>query len=397
MTINKIRFTNLTTTKSNFKLAAVGIALFAASFTSCKSSLEEDLAPSEVATDTAVPATVTDESAEKGSYHLKGYTLKQVFPFPIGAAVVKERLLYPLYDKTLKNDFNRLSSESDFKFHILQPEENRFVYTKADAIVAYAQINKMQVHGHTLIWALDGMTPRWVLEHKGGAAEFDQLLKNHITTVVNHFKGKVTSWDVVNEALTPDGRYVDNIWLRKLGEGYLLKAFKYASEADPQAKLFMNDFSQEYGGKKLYKYLQIAKDAKAQGIKIDGLGFQMHTVLRVDAKMVEKSFGIAASTGLLIHISEFDVALKYQMPNTFDLTDSLSRAQGAKVKEIVKAYMTAVPKAQQFGITTWGVGDKDSYFNKNYANSDHDYPLLFSKDYKAKWAYRGFIEAGLGR
>jgi endo-1,4-beta-xylanase len=59
--------------------------------------------------------------------------------------------------------------------------------------------------------------------------------------------------------------------------------------------------------------------------------------------------------------------------------------------------MTAVPKAQQFGITTWGVGDKDSYFNKNYANSDHDYPLLFNKDYKAKWAYRGFIEAGLGR
>jgi len=359
--------------------------------------MEEDLAPQETTTEPVVSAGDLNETAEKGSYHLRGYTLKGVFDFPIGAAVVYERLKNDPYSSTLKREFSRLSSESNFKFHMLQPRENEFVFTKADAIVDFAKQNKMQVHGHTLIWALDGMTPKWVLNHKGGAKEFDQLLKNHIYTVVKHFKGKVTSWDVVNEALTPGGGYVDNIWLRKLGEGYLLKAFKYASEADPNAKLFANDYSQEYGGKKLKKYLQIADEARAKGIRFDGLGFQMHTVLRVDADMVQKSFERTAAKGLLVHISEFDVALRYKKPNTFDLTDSLSRAQGKKYKELVYAYLNGVPKKLRFGITTWGVSDKDSYFNKGYKDSNHDYPLLFGKDYKAKWAYRGFIEAGLGR
>lgn len=382
-----------------FKVAALALALFSTTFTACKTSMEDDLAPQETTaqTETVVSASDLEETAEKGSYHLKGYTLKGVFDFPIGAAVVYERLKNEPYSSTLKREFSRLSSESNFKFHMLQPKENEFVFTKADEIVNFAQQNKMQVHGHTLIWALDGMTPDWVLNYKGGAKEFDQLLKNHIYTVVKHFKGKVTSWDVVNEALTPNGTYVDNIWLRKLGEGYLLKAFQYASEADPKAKLFANDYSQEYGGKKLKKYLKIADEARAKGIRFDGLGFQMHTVLRVDANMVKQSFEMTAAKGLLVHISEMDVALRYQKPSTFDLTDSLSRAQGAKYKELVYAYLNGVPKHLRFGITTWGVADKDSYFNRNYVNSNHDYPLLFSKDYKAKWAYRGFIEAGLGR
>jgi len=85
------------------------------------------------------------------------------------------------------------------------------------------------------------------------------------------------------------------------------------------------------------------------------------------------------------------------MPKTFELPDALAKAQGKKFKEIVQGYLDVVPKKQQWGITTWGVSDKTSYFNKGYANADHDYPLLFGKDYKAKWAYRGFIEAGLGR
>ncbi len=323
--------------------------------------------------------------------------LKDAFEFPIGAAVVYERLKNEPYSSTLKREFSRLSSESNFKFHMLQPKEGQFDFTKADAIVAFAQEHNMKVHGHTLIWALDSMTPNWVLQYKGGEKEFDALLKNHITTVVKHFKGKVSSWDVVNEALTPSGGYVDNIWLRKLGEGYLLKAFKYAQEADPTAKLFANDYSQEYGGKKLTKYLQLADEAKAKGIRIDGLGFQMHTVLRIDVKMVQQSFAKTAAKGLLIHLSEFDVALKYQMPNTFPLTAELSKAQGEKVNALVKAYIAAVPRNLRFGITTWGVADKDSYFNKGYANSDHDYPLLFDKNYQPKDAYYGFLNAGLGK
>lgn len=417
----------------------LSLIIFATSFSACKTSLEEDIAPVTETTnqtgtvvteketkedeqepaqdenkaedpnggDAATPEQPASQQPAQPSNPAKetsntpaipaGATLRSTFDFPIGAAVVMERLKNAPYASTLKREFSRLSSESNFKFHMLQPVENRFDFKKADAIVAFAQENNMKVHGHTLIWALDSMTPRWVLEHKGGEKEFDQLLKNHITTVLTHFKGKVSSWDVVNEAITPGGAYVDNIWLRKLGQGYLLKAFKYAAEADPSVKLFMNDFSQEYGGKKMSKYLAIVDDARAKGIRIDGMGFQMHTVLRIDPAMVAKNFARAAAKGLLIHLSEFDVSLKYGQQKTFPLTDALSKAQGEKVKAIVKGYMNSVPKHLQFGITTWGVGDKDSYFNKGYANYDHDYPLLFDKNYNPKDAYRGFLEAGLNK
>jgi endo-1,4-beta-xylanase len=386
-------------TNNKLKAAALALALFATTFTACKKSADEDFAPEESVnqSETVVSANELGETAEKGSYHLKNYTLKGVFDFPIGAAVVKERLEEPLYASTLKKDFNRLSSESNFKFKSTHPEKDKYTFAKADAIVKFAQENKMVVHGHCLIWAKDDTMPKWLLNYNGNAADFDRLLKEHITTVVSHFKGQVTSWDVVNEAIADNGTFKDNIWLRKLGEEYFFKAFKYAQQADPKVKLFYNDYGQEFGGKKMRKIMELVATAKQRGIKIDGMGFQMHTVLRIDVNKINTNLKVAADAGLLVHISEIDISVKYQMPKTFDLTDAMAREQGAKFKAIVKGYMENVPKKQQWGITTWGVGDRDSFFNKGYASFNHDYPLLFGKDYKAKWAYRGFIEAGLNR
>ncbi len=387
----------ITPKKINIKLAAVALALIVSGFASCKSSMEEELTPVETPNETVVSAIDLDESAEKGSYHLKNHTLKGSFDFPIGAAVVKELLERPEYAKTLIKDFSRLSSESNFKWGSLQPKQGKFTFEKADAIVTFAQKHNMKVHGHTLLWAHDGNEPKWVKDFQGDTKAWEQLMKDHITTVMKHFKGKVQSWDVVNEPIKEGGIYTNSIWYRKLGKDYIIKAFKFAQEADPQAKLFLNEYGQEFGGKKMKVLLSIVDDAKKQGVNIHGMGFQLHTVLRIDTKLITDNLKLAADKGLLIHISELDISVKYGMPKTFELTDAMSRAQGAKFKEIVKGYMTTVPKKQQWGITTWGVSDKTSYFNKGYANADHDYPLLFGKDYKAKWAYRGFIEAGLGR
>jgi endo-1,4-beta-xylanase len=393
-----MRATNSNTHKSNLKLTFITCLLFATNLFACKSSMEEDLAPVDNSqSETVMSASELGETAEKGNYKLKGYVLKDVFDFPIGAAVVKERLEDPLYSATLKREFSRITAESNFKFKSLHPEENTYTFEKADAVVAFAVANNMKVHGHTLLWANDGTMPTWIVNHKGDAKEFDRLLKDHIYTVVRHFKGKIQSWDVINEAILDGGGYRNNVWLRKLGEGYILKAFQYAAEADPSIKLFMNDFGQEFNGKKMDRYMEIADQAKKKGIRIDGMGYQMHTVLRITIPRVGRSFARAAAKGMQVYISEFDVACKYQMPRTFLLTDLIARQQGQVYKDLVKTYLENVPKKQQWGITTWGVGDKDSYFNKGYADFNHDYPLLFDKNYKAKWAYRGFIEAGLGR
>ena len=391
-----MRSTNSKLKTSTIKLAALTFLLFTTNLMACKSSMEEDLAPTDE-NETVMSASDLDETAERGNFILKDYTLKSVFDFPIGAAIVKERLEEPLYDQTLRRDFSRLSSESNFKFKSLHPEENKYTFEKGDAIVAYAQKNNMVVHGHTLIWSHDGTQPKWLLEYKGDKDDWDRLLKSHITTVLNHFRGKVQSWDVVNEAFADDGTLKNSIWYRKLGKDYILKAFKYAQEADPKVKLFYNDYGQEFGGKKMRAIMAMVDEAKQRGIRIDGMGFQLHTVLRITVSKIADNLALAASKGLLIHISEFDVSVRYQMPKLFVLSELVAIEQGIKVKAIVNAYLKSVPKKQQFGITTWGVSDYDSYFNKAYPNRDHDYPLLFDKNYKAKRAYRGFIEAGLGR
>lgn len=392
-----MRFTGPITTNT-LKAATLALVLFATTFTACKKSADDDFAPQETTSEeTVISANELNGTAAKGSYHLKDHTLKGVFKFPIGAAVVKELLEKPEYANTLIKDFSRLSSESNFKWGSLHPSKDKYTFEKADAIVAFAQKHKMQVHGHTLLWAHDGNEPKWVKEFQGDEAAWEKMMKDHIYTVMKHFKGKVQSWDVVNEAVKEGGKYTNSIWYRKLGKNYVIKAFKYAQEADPQAKLFLNDYGQEFGGKKMKELLSIVDEAKKQGVTIHGMGFQLHTVVRMDAKPITESFKLAADKGLLVHISELDISVKKDMPKTFELSDELAKKQGAKFKEIVQGYMDVVPAKQQWGITTWGVSDKTSYFNKGYANADHDYPLLFGKDYKAKWAYRGFIEAGLGR
>jgi len=170
--------------------------------------MEEDLAPMEESSTELVSTKELGEVAERGSYHLKDHTLRTVFDFPVGAAVVKELLDDPLYAATLKRDFGRLSSEGNFKWGSLQPEEGKFTFEKADAIVKFAQENNMQVHGHTLLWAHDGNEPKWVKNFQGDKEDWERMMKTHITTVLKHFKGRVRSWDVVNEGIKQGGKYV---------------------------------------------------------------------------------------------------------------------------------------------------------------------------------------------
>jgi endo-1,4-beta-xylanase len=284
---NKMRFTG-PITNNKIKAAVLALALFSTSFSACKKSADEDFTPQESATstETVISANDLNETALKGSYHLKDYTLKGVFKFPIGAAVVKELLERPEYANTLIKDFSRLSSESDFKWGSVHPSKDKYTFAKADAIVAFAQKHKMKVHGHTLLWAHDGNEPKWVKEFQGDKAAWEKLMKDHIYTVMRHFKGQVQSWDVVNEAVKEGGVYTNSIWYRKLGKDYVIKAFKYAQEADPSAKLFLNDYGQEYGGKKMKELLSIVDEAKKQGVTIHGMGFQLHTVLRMEAKLI---------------------------------------------------------------------------------------------------------------
>jgi endo-1,4-beta-xylanase len=320
-------------------------------------------------------------------------TLYRTATFPIGCSVSPDLLKNnSAYRNIVLKEYNSITCENAMKWSALHPSKDVFNYADADYIVDFAKTNKKRSFGHVLLW--HGYNPAWLESFSGDSTAFENLMKTHIQTVVGHFKGKVAAWDVVNEAFLDNGtmRVSESIWMKKLGKDYIARAFKYANEADPDALLFYNDYGQEGNPNKLTAILKMVADLKARGIPIHGLGLQMHVSIGTNDLSISGAIIDYAKTGLKIHISELDVALSnYQKNASLTLTDALKETQKQKYKSLVKSYLRNVPKAQQFGITNWNVGDADSWLRS--VIQKNEYPLLFDENYARKPAYTGYLEA----
>lgn len=308
--------------------------------------------------------------------------------FPFGAAVnVTLMRSNADYQGVVTREYRSVTAENAMKFRSLHPDATTYTWSDADYLVQYARQNNSRAHGHTLIW--HNSLPTWVTSFQGDSTAWENLMKTHIQTVVGHFRGKVASWDVVNEAIAEDGTMRPSVWLQHLGPDYVARAFQYARQADPAAKLFYNDYGHEYGPTKRTAILNLVTSLKARGIPIDGIGLQMHTnINRADANLAT-AINTAAQTGLLVHISELDVAVNPTNLATLAWSDALAATQKAKYKLIVQTY-NALPAAQRFGITTWNVSDADSWVRGSC--SCPDWPLPFDASYQKKPAYDGILQ-----
>lgn len=326
--------------------------------------------------------------------------LKEIAKFPVGASVDPHQLYTnDLYAAIVKNQFNSITTENALKWQAVQPKIDSFNFNKGDSIVAFAKINNLRVHGHALVTVSTASLPKWVNNFKGDSVAWENMFKNHIQSVVAHYKEKIKSWDVVNETFDEKGQIRSspqagndaNIWLSHLGKDYTARAFQYAHEANPAALLFYNDNKQEYFEKKLDAIINMVNDFKKRNIPIDGLGIQMHINIRTSNAGIANALKKLAATGLKIHISELDIRLN---PNNKLLIDSAAvlKAQADKFYFVAHAYKTLVPPNQQYGITFWNVTDKDSWIvlTKHVKES----PLLFNIHYGKKKSFQSFA-AGL--
>jgi endo-1,4-beta-xylanase len=331
----------------------------------------------------------------------KNDTLKKATSFPIGVGIGSRQLNDPKLRELVVREFNSISTASSLFWNQLTPAPNVFLFAPADDMVNFAIKNNLRVHGHCLIY-FQGL-PDWVQNFKGDSLAWETLFKTHIQTIVRHFKGKITSWDVVNEAFddngtprmaTYDKKYV-NVWALHLGKDYIARAFIYAHEADPNAILFYNDNGQERSPRRLQAMLNMVSDLKARHIPIGGLGLQMHANINTTEDGIKNALIQSARTGLQIRISELDVRL-----NPDNLTHDPDSSKNASKQAnlyytIAHLYKTLIPKSQQFGITFWCVTDKDSYINVAGPKKKDD-PLLFDDHYRKKTSYKAFI-SGLER
>ena len=212
----------------------------------------------------------------------------------------------------VKANFNAVTPENCMKPESLQPHEGEWNFKQADALVKFAEDNKMQIFGHTLVW--DRQTPNWFFEDQGQPVSREKALerlKTHIQTVVGRYKGKIRGWDVVNEAAARGGNTTDDLqkcpWRKAIGDDYVVKAFQFAHEADPQAELQYNDFEFETGTKHK-NVMNIVKQLKDAGIPLKAVGIQGHYKLdRVPFDALEKTIDDIHALGLKAMITELDL------------------------------------------------------------------------------------------
>lgn len=330
-------------------------------------------------------------------------TLKNVAPFSIGASIDVGMLKTDLlYRNTLVMQHSSITTENTLKWPLVHPSQNAFDFSGGDFIADFCTMNQKRLHGHCLIWYQSN--PEWLNNFVGDSLAWEALFKTHIQTVVSHYKGKVTGWDVVNEAFhdedgslrVQDKNTGDNfddgcIWARHLGRGYIARAFQYAREADPQALLFYNDYGQEWSARKTDSILAMVNDFKTMGVPIDGLGIQMHTDIKASNDGITNALQKLSLTGLLIHISELDISVNPANDASVVFTPALSAQQADKFAFIVGKYKTLVPALKQYGITTWNVGDKDSWIRTYLKRKD--WPLLFDDSYLRKPSFYSFRTA----
>ena len=342
-------------------------------------------------------------------------TLKEAYRgiFHVGAAINERQIAGTdtVGTSIVATQFDTISPENVLKWERVHPAPDTYNFDLADKYVAFGEKNHMFIVGHNLVW--HSQVPNWVFEdNQGKPLTRDALLQrmhDHIFTVVGRYKGRIQSWDVVNEALNEDGSLRKSKWQQIIGDDFIEKAFEYAHQADPQAQLTYNDYSLENEAK-LKGALALVARLKADGIPITTVGIQGHDSLEFPTvEQEDAAITALGKLGVKVAITELDIDVLPRDPKMFSADVSLKVKQDPKLNPYADGLPPSVEQqlAKRYAdlfavflkhrdvvtrVTFWGVTDRDSWLNNWPVPGRTSYPLLFDRAGKTKPAFDAVME-----
>ncbi|MEK4526229.1 MULTISPECIES: endo-1,4-beta-xylanase [Paenibacillus] len=314
--------------------------------------------------------------------------------FRIGTAFTNNELLTEPDKQLLTKHFDSLTPGNVLKWDSTEPQEGMYNFSGSDAAVAFAAANGQEIRGHTLVWHTQ--TPDWVFHDANGNLVSKTVLyermQQHIETVMERYQGQIYAWDVVNEVIDasePDGLR-RSLWYQIAGEEYIEKAFEFAHAADPDAKLFINDYNTHEPAKSQALYNLITR-LQAKGVPIDGVGHQTHISLFYPTlSEIESSIVKFKALGLETHITELDVSVYSNDSQSYDIfPEELKTQQAALYKSLFQIFLRHTDTVKN--VTLWGKDDANTWL-RTFPVARNNWPLLFDERLQSKPAYWSVLE-----